>query len=75
MNFGKVAMFIVERAFDLAELILAISEKKKQKLPPPSSLSLKDLVEMKRADNETVRRSQAPTVVIPPPSERERQRR
>lgn len=72
MNYGKAALWIVERLFDVAELVVKLSEKKKK--PEPSHLTLRDLVEMKRQQDEGVRRSSAPTVVIPPPSEREKRR-
>jgi hypothetical protein len=75
-NRGKVAMFVVERVFDVLEFLVALGDKKK-KQAEPSQLSLKDLIELRRQDESQRRRAAAPTVVIPPPSEasRERQRR
>lgn len=73
MNYGKAALWIVERLFDVAELVVKLSEKKKK--PAPSQLSLRDLIDLKRQQDESVRRSSAPTVVIPPPSERFEKRR
>lgn len=73
MKWEKVALFVVERVFDVLELISNLSDKRKAK-QKPKELTLKDLLDAKR-DTELLRRTQAPTVVIPPPSERERQKR
>lgn len=73
MKWDKVALFLVERVFDLLEFISNQSDKRKAK-QKAKELTLKDLLDAKR-DTELLRRTQAPTVVIPPPSERERQKR
>lgn len=72
MKVGKVVLKVVDLLFAGAELLVSLHDKLKGKrLPQPGSgLSLKDLLELKRLDDERLRRSQAPTVVIPPPSER-----
>jgi hypothetical protein len=71
----KALFVIIDVLFAVAEGVASLMEKRKAKRPPPPSLSLRDIMEMKRADAELVKRTQAPTVVIPPPSERERPKR
>lgn len=68
MKWDKVLLFVVERVFDVLELIDRANERAKAKRKP-KELTFHDLVDVKR-DAELLRRTQAPTVVIPPPSER-----
>lgn len=71
MNIGKIVLKVVDLLFAGAELLVTIHDKLAKKPPPKgSTLQLKDLLEMKRADDDRLRRSQAPTVAIPPPSQR-----
>lgn len=73
MKRERIALFVVELAFKVAEGVAGWLEREERKrLPPhhPSTLSLKDLLEIKRANDTQVRRSQAPTVAITAPSER-----
>jgi hypothetical protein len=73
MKTERVALFVVELAFNLAERIAGWLEAREKKAKAaPSGLSLKELLEIKRLNDSQVRRTQAPTVVIPPPSEREK---
>lgn len=76
MNIGKAALWIIERLFDVAELVSAASDRSaaKRKQLGPSPLTLKELMEIKRQDEDLYRRTNAPTVLIPPPSEREKRR-
>lgn len=67
MSVGSVVFKIIDLLFAGAELVSRALDKRK---PPPAGLTLRDLIDMKRQDDDRVRRSQAPTVVIDPPSER-----
>lgn len=68
----KVLFVIIDVLFAVAEGVSALMEKRKKR---PQGLSMRELLDMKRQDEDLVRRTQAPTVVIPPPSERERTKR
>ncbi len=73
MKAGKVFLFAVDRVFDLLELISKVSEvvsKRKEEKRQGKTLTIEDLLRPGR-DGELLRRTQAPTMVIPPPSERE----
>lgn len=61
---------IVDWVIRIADLLLRLGESKRKSAPPPSTLTLRDLLEIKKESDAHARRSQAPTVVIPPPSER-----
>lgn len=77
MKAGKVFLFAVDRVFDLLELISKVSDvvaKRKEEKRKGKDLTLEDLLRPGR-DGELLRRTQAPTMVIPPPSERERPKR
>ncbi len=68
MKRQKLALCVVDLAFAIAEKVaywLEAAEKRKR-LPRP--LTVADLLEI-RTQKDAARRSQAPTVVIPPPSE------
>ena len=67
----NLVLKILDLLFAGAELLVDVHDKLSKRKPAPgATLSLKDLLELRRADDERVKRSQAPTVVIPPPSER-----
>lgn len=67
----NLVLKILDLLFAGAELVVDIHDKLTKRQPQAgNTLSLKDLLELRRADEDRVRRSQAPTVVIPPPSER-----
>lgn len=67
----KLVLKVIDLLFAGAELVVDIHDKlTRRKRTTGQTLGLKDLLELRRADEERVRRSQAPTVVIPPPSER-----
>lgn len=71
MKTERIALFVVELAFTIAERVAAWLEAREKRAKKPSpGLSLKELLEIKRLNDTQVRRTQAPTVVIPPPSER-----
>jgi hypothetical protein len=77
MSVTDVILKVVDVLFAVAETVVKVSDKRRDKRAKErarASLTLKDLMALKRADDEYLRRSQAPTVVIPPPSERERQK-
>lgn len=70
MKTERLALLIVELAFKLAEGVAGWLERREKRVTKdiPRGLTWPDLLELKR-HNDSVRRSQAPTVVIPPPSE------
>ncbi len=69
MTLTTVALFVVDLGFAIAERIDAWSTKRKKRKVEPIGFSWKDVLEIKRQSDTAVRRSEAPTVVIPPPSE------
>jgi hypothetical protein len=72
MKAGKVFLFAVERIFDVLDLIALVSDRRKEKRRG-KDLTLEDLLRPSR-DGDLLRRTQAPTMVIPPPSERGKRR-
>ncbi len=73
MKTERIALFVIDLAFALAEHVSDWLDKRARKKrlprPTPSGLSLKDLLEIKKANDAAQKKSEAPTVVIPPPSE------
>lgn len=67
----KVLLVVIDLLFAVAEGVSGLMEKRRK----PRPFTLRELLDMKRKDAELVRRTQAPTVVIPPPSDRERTKR
>lgn len=71
MNVGNLVLKIVDWLFAGAELAVGLNDRlRKRKAPASSGLTMRDILELKRLDDERVRKSTAPTVVIPAPSER-----
>ena len=67
----KFLFTVVDVLFAVAEAVSKLADRKKK----PEGLTMKDLLDLKRKDDELARKTQAPTVVIPAPSERERSKR
>lgn len=68
----RLARCAMERAIAIADALSVWLQRREQRrgLPPPSTLTLRDLLEIKKESDSYARRTQAPTVVIPAPSER-----
>lgn len=74
ITLAQIALAVIDVGFAIAERVDAWSTKRKRKQKlPPTALSWKDVLEIKRQSDLGARKSEAPTVVIPPPSERDRQ--
>ena len=71
MRREKLALCIANAAFAIAEKLAGWLEARGQRRALPRPLTVKDLLEI-RAQKDAQRRSQAPTVLIPPPSERDK---
>lgn len=71
MTGADLLLFLVDKGFDAAECIERwwTRRKRKGQRPAPVGLSWKDVLEIKRQSDAGARRSEAPTVVIHPPSE------
>jgi hypothetical protein len=70
MTVANLLLFLVDLVFDVAERVDRWNTRRKRKgKPAPVGLSWKDVLEIKRQSDAGARRSEAPTVVIPPPSE------
>jgi len=65
----RLALRVVNAAFAVAEKVAGWLEARGRKRALPRPLTVKDLLEI-RARKDAERRSQAPTVLIPAPSER-----
>lgn len=70
MKFGRILLVVVDVLFMVAEAVSGLANRKRDK---GKDLTAADLLERKDADLR--RRTTAKTVVIPPPSERERTQR
>lgn len=67
---------LVDLGFTIAEGIdRLLTRRKQRKRRERDGLTWRDMAELKRASEDLARRQSAPTVAIPPPSERERERR
>jgi hypothetical protein len=69
MKFGRIVMVVVDVVFIAIEALSGLARRRAK----PKDLTAAELLERKDADLR--RRTTAKTVVIPPPSERERPKR